>query len=82
MLLAAAAGATSALTGSILLIAFVIGLIASNTVITVASTLGLIGSGRHRALHTVVGAIVAVFSLTLGTMFVLGIADQLPVFFV
>ncbi|MDA1280639.1 MAG: hypothetical protein O3B95_11500 [Chloroflexi bacterium] len=82
LLLAAAAGATSALTGSILLVAFVVGLIASNTVIAIASTLGLIGTERHRVVYTVLGVVIAVFSLVLGTMFILGTADNLPTLFV
>ena len=78
LLLAAAAGATSALTGSILLIAFVVGLIVSNTLITIASTTGLVGNRRHHVLHTAFGIVVAVFSLVLGSMFVLGTAGNLP----
>lgn len=78
LLLAAAAGATSALTGSMLLIAFVVGLIVSNTLITIAATAGLIGTKRHHVIHTVLGIVVAVFSLVLGSMFVLGTAGNLP----
>jgi high-affinity nickel-transport protein len=81
LLLAAAAGATSALTGSFLLIAFVVGLVVSNTLITIASTTGLIGTGRHRRIHTVLGIVIAVFSLVLGTMFIMGTAGSLPSFF-
>lgn len=81
LLLAAAAGATSALTGSLLLVAFVVGLIVSNTLITIASTLGILGTERHHTLHTVLGISIAVFSLVLGSMFVLGTADALPAFF-
>ncbi len=78
LLLAAAAGATSALTGSFLLIAFVVGLVVSNTLITIASTAGLIRSDRHRRFHTALGIVVAVFSLVLGSMFILGTTDSLP----
>jgi high-affinity nickel-transport protein len=78
LLLASAAGATSALTGSILLIAFVVGLIVSNTLITIASTAGLVGTRRHHALYTLFGIIVAIFSLALGSMFVFGAAANLP----
>jgi high-affinity nickel-transport protein len=81
LLLAAAAGATSALTGSFLLIAFVVGLLVSNTLIAIASTAGLIGSDRHHRFHTALGIVVAVFSLVLGTMFILGTSDSLPSFF-
>jgi cytochrome c biogenesis protein CcdA len=78
LLLAAAAGATSALTGSFLLIAFVVGLVVSNTIIAIASTAGLLGTDRHRKFHMVLGVVIAVFSLALGAMFVLGMGDALP----
>jgi high-affinity nickel-transport protein len=81
LLLAAAAGATSALTGSFLLIAFVVGLVVSNTLIAIASTAGLIGTDKHHRFHTVLGIVVAVFSLVLGAMFILGNGDSLPNFF-
>jgi cytochrome c biogenesis protein CcdA len=82
LLLAAAAGATSALTGSFLLIAFVVGLVISNTLITIATTAGLLGTDRHHKFHTALGIVIAVFSLVLGSMFILGNADGLPVFFI
>ena len=82
LLLAAAAGATSALTGSILLIAFVVGLMVSNTLITIAATAGLIGTDRHHAIYTVLGIVVAVFSMVLGWMFVSGTAGDLPALFI
>ncbi|MBT4124756.1 MAG: hypothetical protein HOE43_00030 [Chloroflexi bacterium] len=81
LLLAAAAGATSALTGSFLLIAFVVGLVVSNTLIAIAATAGLLSTDRHHRFHTVLGVIIAVFSLVLGSMFLLGTADSLPSFF-
>jgi len=82
LLLAAAAGATSALTGSFLLIAFVVGLVLSNTLIAVATTTGLIGADRHHKFHTALGIVIAVFSIVLGSMFILGTAENLPAFFV
>ena len=82
LLLAAAAGATSALTGSFLLIAFVVGLVVSNTLIAIATTAGLLGTDRHHKFHTALGIVIAVFSLVLGSMFILGTADSLPAFFV
>jgi len=81
LLLAAAAGATSALTGSFLLIAFVVGLVVSNTIIAIASTAGILGTDRHHRIHTALGVVIAVFSLVLGSMFILGTADSLPAFF-
>ena len=81
LLLAAAAGATSTLTGSFLLIAFVVGLVVSNTLITIAATAGLLKSDRHRKIHTAFGIVIAVFSLVVGSMFLLGTADSLPSLF-
>ncbi|MBH64924.1 MAG: hypothetical protein CL784_00180 [Chloroflexi bacterium] len=82
LLLAAASGATSALTGSFLLIAFVVGLVISNTIIAIASTTGLIGTERHHRIHTAIGIVIAVFSIVLGSMFVIGTTDGLPTFFI
>ena len=82
LLLTAAAGATSALTGSFLLIAFVVGLIASNTLIAIAATTGLLRTNTHSKIHTALGIFIAVFSLTLGGMFILGKTEHLPIFFV
>ena len=81
LLLAAAAGATSALTGSFLLIAFVVGLVVSNTLIAIASTTDLLGTNRHYKFHTALGIVVAVFSMIIGSMFMLGTINSLPGFF-
>lgn len=81
LLLAAAAGATSALTGSFLLIAFVVGLVVSNTLIAIASTTDFIGTNRHYKFHTALGIVVAVFSMIIGSMFMFGTVNSLPRFF-
>lgn len=81
ILLTATVGATSALTGSFLLIAFVVGLLLSNTLITIAASSGFFGGDRHRKLHTGLGIFVACFSLVLGSMFVMGMTQNLPSFF-
>ncbi len=82
LLLAAAAGATSAMAGSFLLLAFVVGLIISNTLIAIASIAGLLGTDRYHKLQTAFGILIAGFSLVLGTMFIFGAADSLPGLFV
>ena len=81
ILLAATVSATSALTGSFLLIAFVVGLLLSNTLITIAASSGLLGGDRHRKLHMGLGIFVAGFSLVLGSMFIMGMTQNLPSFF-
>jgi len=81
ILLTATVGAASVLTGSFLLIAFVIGLLLSNTLITIAASSGLLGGDRHRKLHIALGIFVAGFSLVLGSMFIMGKTQNLPSFF-
>ncbi|MGB1749295.1 MAG: hypothetical protein ACPHK0_05910, partial [Dehalococcoidia bacterium] len=81
LLLAAASGATTTLTGSFLLISFVVGLVVSNSLITIAATAGLLSSNRFRKLQTGLGLVIATFSLTLGAMFILGNTAELPAFF-
>ena len=81
ILLAATVGATSTMTGSFLLIAFVVGLLLSNTLITIAASSGFLGGDRHRTLHTGLGIFIACFSLVLGSMFVMGMTQNLPSFF-
>ena len=82
ILLTATVGATSALTGSLLLIAFVIGLLLSNTLITIAAISGLLSGNRHPKLHLSLGIFVAGFSLILGSIFIMGKTQNLPSFFV
>ena len=81
LIIAGAAGATSAATGSFLLIAFVIGLIISNTLITIASTMGVLGSEGRRVVYITLGVVVGAFSLIIGTVFLLQRGDVLPGFF-
>jgi high-affinity nickel permease len=81
LLLASAAGATSATAGSLLLVSFAIGLIASNLLITLASTFGWAGSHSRRIVQTALGVVIASFSLVVGTLFLLQKGDLLPGFF-
>lgn len=81
LLLASAAGATSAAAGSFLLVAFAIGLVASNLLITVASTFGFAAGVRSsRLVTTVFGVSIAAFSLVIGSLFLFRKADMLPGF--
>jgi high-affinity nickel-transport protein len=78
LLLAAAAGATSAMTGSFLLLAFAIGLVVSNTFITFASVSGLIGARARGWTQIVLGVAIGVFSLVVGAMFIAQRGHLLP----
>lgn len=81
LLLASAAGATSAAAGSFLLVSFAVGLLASNLLITLASTFGWIGATSQRAVQTSLGLLIAGFSLVVGFLFLFQKADMLPGFF-
>ncbi len=78
LLLAAAAGATSNGSGSVLLIAFTIGLVLSNSMITVGSVLGFWGSRSNRIARIAIGVVAATFSLGVGLLFLLARSSVLP----
>ena len=78
LLLASVAGVTTFGAGSLLLSAFVLGLLLSNTALVVASALGFFGAGARRTAYIALGVVVGVFSLVLGTLFLLGKGALLP----
>lgn len=81
LLLASAAGASSAAAGSFLLVFFSIGLIASNFLITLGATFGWISSTSRRVVQTTLGLLIAGFSLAIGFIFLFQQGDILPGFF-
>ena len=81
LLLASAAGATSATAGTFLLLAFAMGLIISNSLITIASTAGFLTAQVRRKAYRVLGVIVGSFSLVVGTLFLIQKGSILPGFF-
>jgi len=77
LLLAGIAGATGT-TGIVILLAFVVGLLLSNTLVAVVSASGFIGAQRMRTLYVIVGAFAGVASLVIGTLFIVGLGTALP----
>lgn len=77
LLLAGVAG-VSGVTGIVLLFAFVVGLILSNTLVAVLSASGFIGAQRMRTAYVVVGAVAGVASLAIGIIFIVGLGTVLP----
>jgi ABC-type nickel/cobalt efflux system permease component RcnA len=73
-----AAGIGGGALGVVVLVAFLVGLFSSNTMITVGSAFGYLRATRHFAIYATVGVLTAVFSLTIGTIFVLGDTSILP----
>jgi hypothetical protein len=73
-----AAGATGAGAGVLLLACFIVGLLASNTVVAATATLGFLQSSRRFPVYATVSVITAVSSLAIGALFLLGRTDVLP----
>jgi high-affinity nickel-transport protein len=76
-----AAGAGGAVTGVIVLLAFIVGLLISNTMITLTSSLGFMTASRNFAIYATVAVLTGVFSLVVGTLFLLDQTSILPAFF-
>jgi hypothetical protein len=77
----AAAGAGGTAVGILVLAAFIVGLLASNTLITTGSAFGFLHAARNFPLYAAVAVITAVFSLAIGILFLLGKETLLPGFF-
>ena len=77
LLLAGVAGVTGT-TGVVILLAFVVGLLLSNTLVAVVSASGFIGAQRLRTVYVVVGFFAGLASLVIGLIFIAGAGTDLP----
>lgn len=77
LLIASVAGVAGG-EGVVILLAFVVGLLLSNTLVALVSASGFIGAQRMRALYVSVGAVAGVASLFIGAYFILGVGAELP----
>jgi cytochrome c biogenesis protein CcdA len=77
----AAAGAGGQVAGIIVLAAFIVGLLASNSLITLGSTFGFLGASKNFPLYAAVAVITGIFSLVIGAIFLLGKTTVLPALF-
>jgi hypothetical protein len=78
LLIAAVGGAASQGLGVGMLLAFVFGLLISNTAVALLTSSGFISAGRARSLYVAAGCLTAVFSLVVGGYALAGAADRLP----
>jgi hypothetical protein len=78
LIIATAVGAGSRTSGVLALAAFVVGLLISNSFITVTSVAGAASANRRQGVFVIVGAIAATFSLVLGLVFIFGWDGLLP----
>jgi high-affinity nickel-transport protein len=81
LIFTAAAGAGGKAAGAAVLVAFLVGLMSSNSVITVGSAFGFLRASKNFALYATVAVITGIFSLVLGVLFVLGKDTLLPALF-
>jgi hypothetical protein len=75
------AGAGGQVAGEILLATFLVGLLSSNTLITLGTAFGFVRASRNWTLYVVVAVLTATFSLIIGTLFLFGEGEVLPALF-
>ncbi len=78
LLISAIGGAASRGLGMAMLVSFVLGLLASNTLVAIASITGFATSAKAKPIYLTAGLLTCVFSLVVGTYFVTGQVDALP----
>ncbi len=77
----AAAGAGGKLVGEVVLAAFIVGLLTSNSLITFGSATGFIKASENWKIYVTIACITATFSLLIGTLFLFGKGSLLPAIF-
>ncbi len=78
LLFIAATGAGGKVMGSFLVLTFVLGLVISNSIITLISLLGIAKAKQGSILYVFLAGVTAVFSIILGSIFVFGKGGILP----
>ena len=77
----AAASAGGVMAGLAVLLAFVVGLVIANSVITFASVFGFASASRRPAVQIGLGVFTAAMSIGIGVLFLMGSDAALPAFF-
>lgn len=78
LIIAAIGGTGSQGLGTAMMLAFVVGLLISNGLIAVLAASGFTSSARARPFYIGVGITAGLFSVIVGSFFVLGLGDRLP----
>ncbi|HUQ43164.1 MAG TPA: hypothetical protein VM451_01955 [Candidatus Limnocylindria bacterium] len=78
LIIAAVGGAASVGLGIPMMLAFIAGLLISNTAIVLISATGFVASQLRQRIYLVVGVIAGVFSLVVGLVFLFGVESILP----
>jgi hypothetical protein len=75
------AGASGRLVGEVGLVAFIVGLLASNSLITFGSAVGFLKASENWKAYVTIAVLTAAFSLVIGILFIVGADSVLPAFF-
>jgi len=78
LVIATAVGAGTKAMGVAAMMAFVLGLLISNSFVTLATTAGFVSSRRRQEIYVFAGALAAVFSLVVGLVFLFRAGGLLP----
>ncbi len=78
LIIAAVGGAAGAGLGVPMMLAFIVGLLISNTVVVVVSSAGFVASQTRQRAYVVLGVLAGAFSLVIGFMFLFQIEGLLP----
>jgi high-affinity nickel permease len=81
LIFATAAGVGGKAAGIAVLVAFIVGLVSSNSVITVGSAFGFMNASKNFAIYATVAVVTGLFSLVIGTLLLLGKDTLLPALF-
>ena len=78
LLIAAIGGASSQGLGFPMMIAFIVGLLISNSIVVLITATGFIASRVRERLYVVIGVVAGAFSLVIGAIFLFGLESSLP----
>ena len=78
LLIAAIGGASSQGLGFPMMVAFIVGLLISNSIVVLLTATGFIASRFRQRLYVVIGVVAGTFSIVIGTIFLLGLELTLP----
>ena len=81
VIFATAVGAGGKAAGEAVLVAFLVGLLTSNTLITLGSSFGFLRATQNWKIYLTVAVLTGIFSLVIGTLLLLGEDSVLPALF-
>jgi high-affinity nickel permease len=78
LLIAAIGGAAGSGMGVPMMVAFIVGLLVSNTIVVIATATGFVASQYRQRVYVVIGVVAGAFSIVVGSLFLLGAEGLLP----